>query len=1089
MLDTSDTFLKTVLNTVIDGIIVIDQAGIIHIANAYAEKIFGYSAEEMIGKNVSILMPQPDSHRHDSYIRNYLQSGHAHIIGVGREVTGLRKNGERFPMELAVSESQISGERFFVGVARDITARKQAERELDEKNREIQASASFDRTHGHVMELFSSHNDQHAILQQALASLAESQSILASAVYLYDEWSGSLRCAASFGAPPGLQRECYPGEGMIGQAAQDRLTHILTAGPDMPLTIETGLFTVTPQAVAATPILYQGKVMGVLVVATTEPLKPRKQAFLERLAGQMGVGLNNIKQFHDLKALSDQLKQRGREIARKNAQLEDANRLKSEFLANMSHELRTPLNAIIGFSEVLKDGLLGDMPEEQVDYIQDIFDSANHLLSLINDILDLSKIEAGKMELDVSELDLHEVFSNSLSIVKERAHANRIHLELDVPEELDAMQADGRKVKQILYNLLSNAVKFTPSGGKVTLRARRDGDWLEIAVADTGIGIAADKISRLFRHFEQLDGSLSRKHEGTGLGLVMVKRLAELHGGQVGVESEPNKGSTFTVRLPMHAAQTKVAEPAVLAPAAPAPVAAAPAAPQARTGSPRILVVEPNADSAQMIRQQLDSEGYQVEWARGSSEAQQKIAQARPNLIVLDILFSESDEWSLFKRLRDEQDELADIPVVLVSLDEQGKGFNLGELRLLEKPLHREALLSMLQRLLPDERRTQAHILVVDDDPNAVEFVSTQLRGEGYQVRSANNGTSAIELATQELPDLLILDLMMPEVNGFEVVSALRANPATENLPIVILTAKILDDDDRLLLAGHVSQVVEKRTFDTRSFMDQVHSALLDASIQGAARPAAGKPRVLVIEDNEEQSSLLRLYLEDAGYQVRLAYNGREGLEALAEDKPDLITLDLLMPEMDGFAFLEEKARRPEFANVPVIVISAIADRDTGIPLVADAILSKPLRRQELMQALGDIIRLDDPNRRPKVLLVDDDPKAIRIISSYLPSDSMEVLAAFGGADGLEAARLELPDLILLDLMMPDFSGFDVLRELKRDDSTRRIPVIILTAKILTTEERTTLQEQVELVAEKGKAGKEQIVAEVNAILGRYRKA
>jgi hypothetical protein len=262
-------------------------------------------------------------------------------------------------------------------------------------------------------------------------------------------------------------------------------------------------------------------------------------------------------------------------LQQKNAELEAASRMKSEFLANMSHELRTPLNAIIGFSEVLRDGLLGEMSEQQRGFIGDIFNSGNHLLSLINDILDLSKVEAGKMRLDIEAVQVTSLFANSLSIIREKAASRQIRLVLDASEELGVIRADVRKVKQIVYNLLSNAVKFTPDGGQVTLRASRVpreavgqlsrgepgrtlplpesdfADFLEIRVTDDGIGVSPDGLLQLYKPFSQIDSGLARSFQGTGLGLAMVRSLAELHGGAVAVESTTSKGSCFTVWLPL----------------------------------------------------------------------------------------------------------------------------------------------------------------------------------------------------------------------------------------------------------------------------------------------------------------------------------------------------------------------------------------------------------------------------------------------------------------------------------------------------------------------------------------------------------
>ena len=290
--------------------------------------------------------------------------------------------------------------------------------------------------------------------------------------------------------------------------------------------------------------------MGAMTLAHTAAPDETTQNFLTQLGQQLGIALQNLDQYTNLQTLSGQLQARQAEIESKNQDLERADQMKSEFLANMSHELRTPLNAIIGFSELLQEQFYGPLNKQQDDYLGNIRTAGEHLLGLINDILDLSKIEAGRMELDREEVNLPQVLESSITIVKEKAHNNGVQLRVDAGDT-GTIAADARKLKQILFNLLSNAVKFTPYGGAVSVTAHTDGDGVAIAVTDTGVGISAEDQPKLFREFTQVDGSLTRRHEGTGLGLALTKRLVELHGGTISVRSAIGEGSTFTVRLPL----------------------------------------------------------------------------------------------------------------------------------------------------------------------------------------------------------------------------------------------------------------------------------------------------------------------------------------------------------------------------------------------------------------------------------------------------------------------------------------------------------------------------------------------------------
>jgi signal transduction histidine kinase len=317
-----------------------------------------------------------------------------------------------------------------------------------------------------------------------------------------------------------------------------------------PFSLDTGVGILTAATLFALPLIHRERLLGVVAGAAQTPLVDRERSWLTQVAGQVAIGVSAIRQFSELKVLSEQLEERSREIQAQNRALERASRLKSEFLASMSHELRTPLNAIIGFSEALVDGLRDGGRDDFLDYASEVHQNGRHLLALINDILDLSKIEAGKMDLHIEPVDIALLCENALSIMRERAAKGRVAMTHAIAAGISSVDADARKVRQMIYNLLSNAVKFTRPGGWVCLEVGRVDDQLELAVVDSGIGIAADDLPRLFSPFEQLDAGIARKFEGTGLGLVMVKNLAELHGGSVGVESSLGKGSRFWVRLP-----------------------------------------------------------------------------------------------------------------------------------------------------------------------------------------------------------------------------------------------------------------------------------------------------------------------------------------------------------------------------------------------------------------------------------------------------------------------------------------------------------------------------------------------------------
>ena len=581
-------------------------------------------------------------------------------------------------------------------------------------------------------------------------------------------------------------------------------------------------------AALALPLQNDRGVFGVLSIyaAEADAFSPDEIELLSEAAADLAFGIMRLR---------DQTRR---------LEAEDANRLKSEFLANMSHELRTPLNAIIGFSEIMKDGLLGEMTPRQTEYVTDIFQSGRHLLSLINDILDLSKVEAGKMDLDLEPAEVGVLLENSLSVIREKAAAHRIQLDQETQENLPPIRVDARKTKQIVYNLLSNAIKFTPDGGRVALRARRvtraevenwsadqvdairlplptgdQAEFLEIAVSDTGIGIRREDAPLLFQPFSQLDASLSRRYEGTGLGLTMVMKMAGLHGGTVAVASEPGKGSCFTVWLPWRKGDRDTA------------TAASPVR-RDDPGGRNALVVEDNDEAAALMRLQLEDEGFAVDRVASAEEALARLAGSPPSVVVLDIFLPGMDGWDYLARIKQADSPWLDVPVVIASVAaDMKRGFSLGAAQVLQKPVGREEIAGAMARLgLSAAGGTTSRVLIVDDDPKAVELLAAYLAEPGYVVARAYGGRAAIAAIRENRPDLIVLDLMMPEVNGFDVMEALKASPDSARLPVVVVTAKTLSQEDRAQLNGHVAAVLEKSSFNHGRFLIEVRRALAQRS-------------------------------------------------------------------------------------------------------------------------------------------------------------------------------------------------------------------------------------------------------------------
>lgn len=517
----------------------------------------------------------------------------------------------------------------------------------------------------------------------------------------------------------------------------------------------------------------------------------------------------------ELGTLAANLNRMNDELGELYRRLDTASRAKSDFLANMSHELRTPLNAIIGFSEVLVEQMFGPLNAKQTEYLGDIVTSGRHLLLLINDTLDLSKIEAGKMELDLATFALPAVLEDGVTMVRERAARHGIECSVAAGPDLDEVEADERKVKQVVFNLLSNAVKFTPDGGRVEVRARRVGDQAEVAVADTGVGIDPADQDRIFQEFQQ-----AGHQEGSGLGLALARSLVALHGGSLRVESETGAGSTFLFTLPLR--QTAVSETAEPEPA----LANAETAPVPRASNavpPTVLLIEDDPRSVELLTLYLEGGGFEVVARGGGVAGMDAARRLRPDAIVLDIMLPDLSGWDFLGLVKGDE-TTARIPVVIVSmLDERGKGLALGAADYLVKPVSRDDLLAALHPIIAARVGDgSCKVLTIDDDPVAIKLIETVLGEKGFTVVGAQSGGEGVQAARTQRPNLIILDLLMPETDGFEVVERLRADPSTAEIPIVILTAKAIAPEERERLAAHVAHLAAKASFSPAEFVELV---------------------------------------------------------------------------------------------------------------------------------------------------------------------------------------------------------------------------------------------------------------------------
>jgi PAS domain S-box-containing protein len=521
----------------------------------------------------------------------------------------------------------------------------------------------------------------------------------------------------------------------------------------------------------------------------------------------------------------DSLAAANRQLELRNREVEQATKLKSKFLASMSHELRTPLNAIVGFSGLLADGTAGEMNDKQKRFVAHIKDGAHHLLQLINDILDLSKIEAGQLEIRCEDFQVKDALPEVLSTIRPLAMAKHIQVHHDLAASY-SIYADRVRFKQILYNLLSNAVKFTPEGGQVSVHYAEQGELVCISVADTGIGIRAEDQEVIFEEFRQIDGDGA--HEGTGLGLAITKKLVEQQGGNIWLESEFGKGTRFSFTLPAGSAQSLAT-----------PDLGPRTQPSLSPGSgkmPLVLIVDDEVPAREILASYLEPEGFSVEIAGSAAEALAKARELQPDAITLDILMPNSNGFETLLSLKSDSDT-ANIPIIVVSIvDQQKMGFALGAADYLIKPVDKGLLLQTIRKYTQPLTITESLILVVDDDPLTLDLLETTLHSAGYKTQTALSGKAALATLAHTRVNGILLDLVMPEMDGFEVLKQMKHDAALKDIPVIILTAKSLTEQDAELLKRHAQALLQKDGAWKEGLMATLEKVIGDRNPENLAR-------------------------------------------------------------------------------------------------------------------------------------------------------------------------------------------------------------------------------------------------------------
>jgi HAMP domain-containing protein/signal transduction histidine kinase/CheY-like chemotaxis protein len=858
------------------------------------------------------------------------------------------------------------------------------------------------------------------------------------------------------------------GESLVGQCALEKKAILLTRVPSDYIQINSGLGESTPLNIIVLPVLFEGEVKAVLELASFNPFSAIHQIFLDQLTESIGVVLNMITasmrteqllqqsqgltqelqsqskeltvQQEELKKSNAALEQQALELEEKAKQLEEQNqnievknrevelarasleekaeqlslisKYKSEFLANMSHELRTPLNSLLILAKLLSDNKDGNLSDRQIEYAKTIYASGGDLLSLINEILDLSKVEAGKMQIeprDIGLLDLREYFDRTFRPVAEQ---KGLRFDIEMGSRLPPhIRTDPQRLQQVLKNLLANAFKFTDEGSvrlvmdAVSDRSKLESDILQrtrtvlsFSVVDTGIGIAKNKQKIIFEAFQQADGTTSRKYGGTGLGLSISREITRLLGGEIHVESEPANGSVFTLFLPDRYAGPEGDEEELPPVQQPRPakvekrVKSEPPAmnmlteiqpvPDVRRAEPVeddrehlregdrvLLIIEDDLKFARIMVALAREKGFKAVVATRGDTGLALANELQPAAITLDIQLPVVDGWSILDRLK-RNPRTRHIPVHVISIVEGSrKGAAMGAFAYLEKPVSKEALEGAFSHISTFVDRKVKRLLVIEDDASQQQSILELLRGEDVEIVQATSGQDGLDKLEHGEFDTVVLDLLLADIDGGKLLETIKTQPRFKELPIVVYTGKEMSKKEELRLKKYAESVVlksgtaspEKLLADTALFLHRVEAKLPDGAkaILRERREhddrVAGR-RVLIVDDDVRNIFALTSVLEAQGLEVLHAENGRDGIETLARNPGvNVVLMDVMMPEMDGYETMRAIRRDPAHKSLPIIAITAKAlkeDREKCITAGASDYLPKPVDADKLIELI-----------------------------------------------------------------------------------------------------------------------------------------
>lgn len=868
------------------------------------------------------------------------------------------------------------------------------------------------------------------------------------------ERHGALRRVASYGfsgAAESSPQVFSPNEGLVGQAAVQKRMMVVAPVTAEYLKVNSGLGEMTPAAAVLLPATNDGIVNGVVELGLLRPPEGRAAELLQLVAGNIGTSIAAVRyreqlqevlaetqqlneelqvQQEELRTANEELEEQSRalrvsqatlenqqaELEQTNSQLSErtealdqrnaalhraqrdleeraeelqrASRYKSEFLANMSHELRTPLNSALILAKLLADNPQGNLSAEQVKFAESIYTSGNDLLVLINDILDIAKVEAGKLDIVTEDVATEKLASNLQMTFMPLAAQKRLAFRLDLrPDAPSTFFTDRQRVEQVLKNLLSNALKFTDRGEVVLSISGAPGGGVSFAVSDSGIGIAADEQEVIFEAFRQADGTTRRRYGGTGLGLSISRDLTQLLGGTLSVHSVPGKGSTFTLQLPAryHGAAQEAQAVSPGTPAVPPPARAAAArqaplpakvpAPQfpddralPRDQARRVLVIEDEPQFAHILYDLAHELGYRCLVAHGASDGFALATQFLPDAILLDMGLPDSPGLGVLQRLKDDP-HTRHIPVHIVSAQGGSEAaMHMGAIGYALKPASREQLKEVFRKFEDKLTRKLKAVLLVEDDARQRDSVVKLIGDDDVVITAVESGEEALELLRTRVFDCMITDLRLPDMQGSELLKRMATEEIVSFPPVIVYTGRNLTRDEEAELLRYSRSIIIKGARSPERLLDEVTLFLhkvesdLSSERQNMLRTARGRDRVfegrriLLVDDDVRNIFALASALEQRGATVEIGRNGREALEKLDQVRDiDLVLMDVMMPEMDGLEATRRLRQDPRFEKLPVIAVTAKAmkdDQEQCLAAGASDYLAKPVDLDRLFSLL-----------------------------------------------------------------------------------------------------------------------------------------